>query len=255
MTVFSGFDRIRIINLPSRPDRRAEMMGELERIGLVDDPRVEFAEGILVQADDMHPWRAPGEKGVFTAQLNVLREAAAANESVLILEDDVDFTNAAKRWGRPPDVDIAYGGYMAADPDHLETSDIAGAHCIGFSARAAKALVPFLENLFEHESPPPIDGAYVWFRRQRDGFTTQFARPVVAVQRPSRSDITPNPRLDRLSLLRGPVGAARRFKRKLQRGDITFGLPEAIILAIVGIAIASAVAYYHLHYDGVASGG
>lgn len=255
MTLFSGFDRIRIINLPSRSDRRAEMMGELQRLGLGDDPRVEFADGVIVKPQDMHPWRAPGEKGVFLAQLNVLREAAAANESILILEDDVDFTSAARSWSRPQGVDIAYGGYMASDPDHLETSDIAGAHCIGFSARAAKALVPFLEALFDHESPPPIDGAYVWFRRQRDGFTTKFARPVVAVQRPSRSDITPNLRLDGNPLLRGPVGAARRFKRKFRRGDITFGLREAIILAVLGVLIAAAAAYYHLHYDGVAGGG
>lgn len=255
MTVFSGFDRIRIINLPSRSDRRAEMMGELQRLGLADDPRLAFADGVIVSADAMRPWRAPGEKGVFIAQLNVLREAAAANESILILEDDVDFTPAARDWSRPQGVDIAYGGYMAADPEHLETSDIAGAHCIGFSARAAKALVPFLEALFDHESPPPIDGAYVWFRRQREGFTTHFANPVVAVQRPSRSDITPNPRLDRVAWMRGPVGAARRFKRNVQRGGFTFGLREAIILAILGILIAAAAAYYHLHYDGVAGGG
>lgn len=254
MTLFSGFDRIRIINLPARGDRRAEMIGELRRIGLVDDPRVMFVNGVTVAADEMRPWRAPGEKGVFLAQLNVLRDAAQANESVLIFEDDVDFTPAAQTWGRDENVDIAYGGYFASDPDHLESSDIAGAHCIGFSARAAEALVPFLEQLFDHPSPPPIDGAYVWFRRQREGFVTSFAVPVVAVQRPSRSDITPNRTLDRFSVLHGPVSAARRIKRRLQRGGLTFGLPEAIIIAIVGIAIASAAAYYHLHH-GVAGHG
>ena len=255
MTLFNGFDRIRIINLPTRGDRRAEMAGELKRIGLAGDPRVMFVDGVIVPANDMRPWRAPGEKGVFLAQLKVLREAASANESVLILEDDVDFTPAAETWVRGENVDIAYGGYLAADPDNLEISDIAGAHCIGFSARAAQALVPFLEQLFDHPSPPPIDGAYVWFRRQRDGFTTEFARPVVAVQRPSRSDITPKRKLDQISFLRGPVGAARRFKRGLQRGSLTFGLPEAIIIAIVGIAIASAAAYYHLNYDGMPGNG
>jgi hypothetical protein len=255
MTLLSGFDRIRIINLPSRADRRAEMLDELQRIGLADDPRVKFVEGVKVPADDMRPWRAPGEKGIFLAQLNVLRDAATANESVLILEDDVDFTPAAVTWARSEDIDIAYGGYLATDPDHLESSDIAGAHCIGFSARAAQALVPFLENLFDHPSPPPIDGAYVWFRRQREGFATSFARPVIAVQRPSRSDITPKRTIDGISFLRGPVGSARSIKRRLQRGDLTFGLPEAIVIAIVGIAIASATAYYHLHFGGPATHG
>ena len=85
------------------------------------------------------------------------------------------------------DCDIAYGGYLPADPNDLQSTDIIGAHCMGFSARAAQALAPFLSDLLNHKSPPPIDGAYVWFRRQREGFRTEFAQPVVAVQRPSRS--------------------------------------------------------------------
>ena len=38
------FDQISIINLRSRADRRCEMMGELDRLGLKNDPRVEFFE-------------------------------------------------------------------------------------------------------------------------------------------------------------------------------------------------------------------
>ena len=243
MTLFAGFDRIRIINLPSRPDRRAEMNRELRRIGLENDPRVQFVDGVLVQ--DKTPFRAPGEKGVFLAQLGIISDAAAAGESVLILEDDVDFTPAAESWSRSDDCDIAYGGYLAPDAADLHTSDIIGAHCIGFSARAAQALAPFLSELLNHESPPPIDGAYVWFRRQREGFRTEFADPVVAVQRPSRSDITPAHRFDRIRLLHGPMTLARRLKRSLQRGELTFGLPEAIILSLIVVSITIAVAYHY----------
>jgi glycosyl transferase family 25 len=244
VTIFEGFDRIRIINLPSRRDRRAEMTGELRRIGLDKDPRVQFVDGVIVE--DKLPFRAPGEKGVFLAQLGVLTDAAAAGESVLILEDDVDFTSAATSWGRAPECDIAYGGYEAVDPAHPETSDIYGAHCMGFSARAVDALVPYLQQLLDHESPPPIDGAYIWFRRDRPEFTTEFANPVVAVQRPSRSDITPGHQLDGIPLLRGPMGMARRLKRRLRRG-VTFGLPEALILSAAGIGITIAVAHHYLN--------
>jgi glycosyl transferase family 25 len=108
-----------------------------------------------------------------------------------------------------------------------------------------KALAPFLEQLLEHESPPPIDGAYVWFRRQEQGFVTKFAQPVVAVQRPSRSDITPAHRFDSIPLLRGPVAAARSLKRFLQRGELTFGLREAVILSLVAIAITIATAFHY----------
>lgn len=243
MTVFPGFDRVRIINLPSRTDRRAEMTAELVRIGLGNDPRVEFVDGVLV--DDMKPFRRAGEKGVFLAQLNIITDAAAAAESVLILEDDVDFTPAAANWGRSPQCDIAYGGYQASNPSNLESSDIIGAHCIGFSARAVQVLAPFLADLLNHQSPPPIDGAYVWFRRQYQGYRTEFAEPVIAIQRPSRSDITPAGRFDELALLRGPVTLARRVKRLVRRGQITFGLPEAVVASLVGIAITVAVACQH----------
>lgn len=244
MTAFAGFDRIRIINLPSRRDRRREMVGELRRVGLANDRRVRFADGVLVS--DKAPFRAVGEKGVFLAHLNILSDAAAAGDTLLILEDDVDFTPAAQDWQLHPGIDIAYGGYEASDPSDLEASNIIGAHCMGFSARAAKALVPFLQNLLEHESPPPIDGAYVWFRRQHQEFATQFAAPPVAVQRPSRSDIAPRRAFDRIASLRGPISAARGLKRRVQRGEITFGLVEAIIVSLIGVAIGAAATWYYV---------
>jgi len=235
VTALSGFDRIRIINLPSRADRRKEMRRELRQLGIEGDPRINFIDGVIV--NDKAPFRSEGEKGVFLAHLNILKAAAADQASVLILEDDVDFTAAAYGWHRPTECDIAYGGYSATDPGNLETSDIVGAHCMGFSARAARALAPFLEQLLDHPSPPPIDGAYVWFRRQHADFATQFARPIAAVQRPSRSDITRRA-FDKVGVLRAPIGAARRAKRILQRSELSFGLREAAIISLVGIALA-----------------
>ena len=40
--------------------------------------------------------------------------------------------------------------------------------------------------------------------------------------------------------------AEGRSKRKLQAGKITFGLREAVILAVVAISIACAVVYYNV---------
>lgn len=245
MSAFAAFDIIRIINLPHRSDRRREMIGELRRIGVVDDPRVSFVDGILVA--DKAPFRQPGEKGVFLAHLKILREAAEARKSVLILEDDVDFAGEVENWPPSTPCDISYGGYVALNSVDLATSDIIGAHCMGFSARAAQALVPFLERLLHHESPPPIDGAYVWFRREHPEFTSSFADPVIAVQRPSRSDIAALRTFDRIRVLRGPIAAARGIKRRLRRGEVTFGLPEAIALSILGVAIAAAASW---HYAG-----
>lgn len=234
--VFSAFDLIRIINLPARVDRRRQMEAELRRVGLGDDDRVAFVEAIA--SDTAAPWRLKGERGIFLSHLKVLREAAASNSSVLILEDDADFTGAVESTEIADDVPIFYGGYEASDPRALHSSDIVGAHCMGFSAETARVLVPFLEELFHHPSPPPIDGAYVWFRRANPGVKTQFAVPVVAVQRSSRSDIAQLRFYDRWPGLREAAGLVRHGLRAAQRGSITFGIREAILLAVVGIAIA-----------------
>ena len=237
---FSAFDFIRVINLPGRVDRRRQMLAELQRVGLGDDGRVAFVEAI--KSDTAAPWRLNGERGVFLSHLKVLREAAAKNASVLILEDDADFTGAAPATEIEDDVAIFYGGYQASDPADLHSSDIIGAHCMGFSAETVRALVPYLEALFDHPSPPPIDGAYVWFRRANPEMKTQFAEPAVAVQRSSRSDIAHLRFFDRWDGMRQLAALARRGLRAARRGEITFGLREAIVLAIIGVAVAIAAA-------------
>ena len=213
-----AFDLIRIINLPSRTDRRQQMTHELKRVGLNEDSRVAFFTA--VQPADAAPFRSRGEKGVFLSHLAVLREAAEASASVLILEDDADFTTALPTSDRDRLEGIFYGGYEATSPEDLPASDIIGAHCMGFAAPVAKDLVPYLESLLDHPSPPPIDGAYVWFRRAHPEVPTHFAVPPIAVQRPSRSDIAPLRFFDRLPVLRQAAAQARRVKRRLQRrGD------------------------------------
>ena len=245
MTALRWFDMIRVINLPSRPDRRRDMQRELDQLGLGNDSRVCFVDGIVV--DDPAPFRLIGERGVFLSHLSILREAAAAGSSVLILEDDVDFASAASEWRPPAGCDIAYGGYSAFDPADPATSDIVGAHCMGFSAKAARALVLYLERLLTLESPPPIDGAYVWFRREFPGYATSFADPVIAEQRPSRSDIAGSGLFDRIVVLRPLLNFGRTVKRSLARGTLSFGLREAILVSAVGIVVTALVAWSETH--------
>lgn len=209
------FDQIRIINLPYRTDRRADMLRELARIGLADDPRVSFFEAI--RPADQGDFYSVGARGVYLSHLQILREAADAGMNVLILEDDCQFTPAALSAGNLPDPatpwDIFYGGYEATDPGDLYTSDIVGAHMMGFTANTARRLCDYLDNLVYDGAHPPIDGAYVWFRRANDDIRTAFAVPQLAVQRSSRSDVG-NLRLhDRITMLRPILAFARRIKR------------------------------------------
>ena len=208
------FERIRVINLAERHDRRLDMERELAAIGLGNDPRVAFFPAI--RPADSGNFTSVGARGVYLGQLAILREAAAANESVLILEDDCAFTPAARDYPTDGAWDIFYGGYEAANPDDLATSDIIGAHMMGFTAAAAKALVAWLDALTYEGIHPPIDAAYIWYRRAHPEVSTHFAVPLLAHQRASRSDIAPR-LFDRLPGIREAAELARRIRRRLAR--------------------------------------
>jgi len=227
MTFFDAFDTIRILNLPSRPDRRREMLAELEKFDLADDPKVSFFEAAV--GEDAGPFLTKNVHGCFLSHLALLETAERNGECVLVLEDDCDFNSSTRGYELPTEWDIFYGGYEADDPSDLENSNIIGAHCMGYSPRAVSLLAAYLRSLLEDfEFPvdpnaslepgfdpairPPFDGAIVWFRRANPHLKTVFAQ--IAVQRSSRSDITSS-RLDR-SFPR-LANLARRAKNSLKR--------------------------------------
>jgi glycosyl transferase, family 25 len=213
--IFSLFDQIRVINLPNRTDRRAEMEGELRRFGLLDDPRVAFFPAC--RFDNPGDFTSIGACGVYHSQLTILAQAAYDGQSVLILEDDVDFaTNAASYVPKQP-WEIFYGGYEAADPDDLLNSDIIGAHMMGFTAKAASDVSAYLKNLHYEGIHPPIDAAYIWYRRAFPEVATLFAEPPLGHQRPSRTDIADLRFFDTTPGLREAASLARKIKRRLTR--------------------------------------
>lgn len=224
--IFAAFDAIRIINLPHRIDRAADMKRQLQRVGLAGDPRVAFFPAIAPA--DAGPFSSRGAHGGYLSFLALLREAATAGQSLLILEDDCDFVLPAIADYRPPaEWDIFYGGYVASDPDDVEGSDIIGAHCMGFSKRgAAVAAEYFARHLgpdfvvdpraaadpgYDPAIRPPTDGAFVWMRRAHPELKTAFAQ--VAIQRASRTDIGPQRFFDRVPILRDMVETVRRLRR------------------------------------------
>ena len=168
------------------------------------------------------------------SHLSILREAADSNKSVLILQDDCDFLLPQLKSFQLPDFDIFYGGFTALDPSHPETSDIIGAHFMGFSARAAKRASAYLTAYLLPDFPlddvaaaqpgfrpdirPPIDGAFVWFRRAHPELRVVFAQ--LGVQRSSRTDIGDRKWFDQVPVLRGIATFARDLGSRAKRiGD------------------------------------
>ena len=147
------------------------------------------------------------------SHFTVVQEAARRGHSLLLLEDDCDFTDAALRspWGL--NNDIFYGGYWVPDFANPCAGTVQGAHCMGFSARAISLLGPFFEQILARDAaPPPAEGLYVDFRRQHPELVTEFARPQIAVQRQSVSDISPG-RFDQSPVLAPFLRVARALNR------------------------------------------
>lgn len=209
--ILDVFDRIRIINLDHRRDRRAEMEGELRRVGLAGDPRVAFFSAI--RPDGPGDFSSIGARGCHASHCAILNEAVAAGESVLILEDDCDFAAHVTTYATADDWDIFYGGYQAANSADLQNSDIIGTHMMGFSANAARQISDYLRNLTYTGTHPPIDAAYIWYRRAHPEVATHFAVPILGNQRSSRTDIADLAFFDRWVGFRTLAHLARRLKR------------------------------------------
>ena len=240
--LFAAFDRIRIVNLPSRTDRRVEMERELRRVGLASDPRVSFFSAI--SCTDRGSFLRIGSHGAFLSHLALLTEAAEADETILILQDDCDFLlPEIAEYRLPQHWDIFYGGYTASDPENLPESDIIGAHFMGFSRRAAHIAADYLSRYLMPDFPadvrataqpgfdpairPPIDGAFVWMRRAYPELATTFA--LLGVQRPSRTDIGHRSWFDRTPGLRNIAELLRQLRRRgkghsaMKPANIRFG--------------------------------
>lgn len=223
--VFDQFDRIRIINLPHRSDRRREMDRQLALAGIKGDPKIAYFPAIRPETPGL--FGAIGPHGCFLSHFTILQEALAAKESVLVIEDDCDFTPLAKTFRKKAGTRILYGGYNAAsDESDLINSDIIGSHFMGFSADVLPKLVQFLQSLLDPASSydpavvrsdfdpairPPIDGAYIWFRRYNPDIVTEFAS--LGFQRSSATDIGDRKWFDRIPALAGPVNLIRRMRR------------------------------------------
>jgi glycosyl transferase, family 25 len=238
MHPLSYFDKVFVINLPARADRRREMDQQLRKIGLaIDASLIEVFQAI--RPPDKGPFSSVGARGAFLSHLGVLRTAAGAGyRRILILEDDVnfieDFNTQFTRMVRSQegqDWHLFYGGYQLLDepapPYGTPLIDpergVMLAHFLGFATPAISMAVEFLETLLtrppgDHSGGPMhVDGAYSCLRRLNPSLTTRLAVPQLGYQRASRTDIHELRWFDRLSGVRGLVGVARSLKNLATR--------------------------------------
>jgi glycosyl transferase family 25 len=232
------FDKVFVINLPSRADRRREMDQQLRSIGLaIDAPLIEVFPAI--RPPDKGSFDSAGARGAFSSHLGVLRNAVRAGyRRILILEDDVNFTqnfnaqlDRALRSIDSQGWQLFYGGYKLMDappppygtPLIDPTREIWLAHFLGVAAPAISMAAEFLETLLTRPAGDPrggpmhVDGAYSWLRRLNPNITTRLAAPQIAYQRASRTDIHQLRWFDRLTGVRDLIAIARALKNAMRR--------------------------------------
>ena len=234
------FDRIFIINLASRTDRKAGMALQLKAIGLnLTDTSIELCTAVRPDAPEQFP--SIGARGCFLSHLGILRRAKELGlQRVAIFEDDLNFSinfeprmasmleqlesiNWSMFYGgyhieRAPSSSIR-GGLIEAQPDE----PIGATHFVAFQGEAISTVVRYLEQILARPAGHPkggpmhIDGAYNWFRRTHPQFKTVLAVPALGFQRNSRTDIHELRWYDTVPFARQTVAGLRLAKNALKR--------------------------------------
>ena len=231
MALLDIFDRVVIINLPNRTDRRQEMRSMLRRVGWdSESAKVTWFPGIDPQS--AAGFASPGWRGCYishVAALNVARNLNVAR--VLIMEDDCefvpDFANRqaeVARWLESTPWGIAFLGHVEsiAGPPGLTKWDPSAAlqnlHCYAVAGDVLQRLIQCLEGITLRPAGSPEggpmspDGGVSWFRRKNPDVQTVLVNPWLAYQRASRSDLTPR-WFDRVPGLSAVASQARTLRR------------------------------------------
>lgn len=228
------FDRIFIINLATRPDRRREMGEQLRRIGLsLDWERLTVFDA--VRPDGPGEFPTLGARGCFLSHLGVLREAERQGlRRMMVWEDDLDFSDdfVARLESMRPLLDsepwsIFYGTYAApegipaggglltrAAPD----TRLVNTQFMAFQGDAIGAAAAYLEAMLHRPAGDPaggpmhVDGALNWFRSAHPERTVLLATEQMGLERPSRTDVHELAWYDRLPVVRELMDGLRKLK-------------------------------------------
>ena len=236
MDIKDLFDRIYIVNLPSRSDRRKWIIGELKRVGLELTPgKIEIFPA--VRPDHPGGFTSIGARGCFLSHLEILRKAQQDGlANVLVMEDDLAISKLFKiyqgslgerlqgsSWG------FLYLGHVHPFEKQLDqgfslesfTGPLLTTHFYAVNGRIIPELIEFLEQILERPpghpdgGPMHVDGAYSRFREKyATDVLTLVASPSLGSQASSRSDITTS-WVDQAFILKNLSDAVRKVKLHL----------------------------------------
>lgn len=188
---FDWFDSIQVINLPTRSDRLMECRQEFKRVGL---------KKYTVVSPEFNP---KPEMSLLLTNLKILLQARCEKvERLLILEDDVQFTQTAKSDLLTVINEIHYNDWkmiylgatvkhclMKAYPHLLRLNFGFSNHAIAYHCSVFDAAITVLEA-YAKQYIKPIDRVYLEFIQPT--MEVYLCNPMVAIHRGSYSDIEHN---------------------------------------------------------------
>jgi glycosyl transferase family 25 len=232
---WNEFERIYVINLESRSDRRKEVDEQLRRVGLsLHAPPVRLFRAVRPESPGGFP--SIGARGCFLSHLGVLEDACKDKlQSLVILEDDIHFSRdinerieALTQTMRSSTWSFFYGGYRVSEkpigsglPTARPDQAIQTTHFVGVRGQSMiNSLVAYMQAQLMRRPGDPlggpmhVDGTYSWFRRAHPEFVTVLANPEIGRQRASASDIDQRSRLDGYVRSTRLFDAARKLKNR-----------------------------------------
>jgi GR25 family glycosyltransferase involved in LPS biosynthesis len=210
-TLDDFFDKIYIINLPSRNDRLNSIYKELNYLGVrCDSLKILVPEAPVF--DDAGGFPTKGVRGNFYSHLQNIEDACDNGfERILVLEDDAIFRSHLRRrdyqnfllskveghrWSM-----WFPGHFLTAHPDkapkpvYQTTAGFKWAHCYAVHRRGMQALRDYLRLVSDRPAGHPeggkmyIDGALHHFRRQFMDQVCLVSNPVLSIQKSSDTNL------------------------------------------------------------------
>jgi glycosyl transferase, family 25 len=233
--IIEFFDRVYIINLRERPDRRKEAVREFSRIGIeVPNEKVKFLT--VERPADAGIFHSVGVRGCYESHKLILQAAAREHlQNVLILEDDVWFRNIEPDFEqtllariRATEWDLMFLGRLLPPDDGFPSplsrcnEDVRGTQFYAVNGRFLPELLNFMDACEarprDHPDggPMPIDGIYNHIRYGKPDISLFVTTPNLALQRSSRSDIAANKFFDQIDWLQGLVRVGRDVKNRVR---------------------------------------
>jgi glycosyl transferase, family 25 len=250
MEILDYFDRLAIINLPDRDDRRRALTKELSRIGIdFDSPKVTIPNPPMPKTPNGFASR--GVYGSYLSHVEIIEKAYRDGlDTVWVLEDDAIFSRKFRseqqrliaRRLRDHEWDLCFIGHTV----HKELPDsptgllrfsgpFIWAHSYAVHRRIMPRLIEYLRLNEHREAGHPeggkmyIDAAFFFFRQQNPDAICIVSSPCLSVQKGSPSSLNPS-RYDRYSGSRFLVNLARAMRDECWRqGWIHIDGPQDIL--------------------------